>query len=98
MQGEYQTHRTLNPYIYVLNNPLGYLDSNGEVKCGAGDLVCQAGDLVDSAFNGGVSWYNGLDPDSQQLISLTAMIVLTVATGGLRGPGTTPCRRHRVRP
>ncbi len=74
---------SLNPYVYVQNNPTGLVDPSEEtIQCTDSlDLVCNGYNFFESQYTG-VSYWNGLEPGSQQLLSLTAMIVLTVATAG----------------
>lgn len=80
--GRRSNPQTLNSYTYVVNNPLNYVDPWGETECEFSDIGC----LGANVWSAGVNWWNGLDPDSQQLLSLTAMIALTVVTGGAAAP------------
>lgn len=91
--GRLSNPQSLNLYVYVLNNPLRFVDPTGLRECGFWDVVCKASNLGESVVTGAtavantvVSAYNSLSPEQKELLWIGIGIAATIATGGAAAP------------
>ena len=82
--------QTLNRYVYVVNNPMRFIDPTGEACSLApwdwGSCASDAASAVGNAASAVGNWWDNLDPNWKTAIVFGALTVLVIVTAGAAAP------------
>jgi len=93
--GRMSRPQSLNPYTYVVNSPLNYVDPWGEAECNwnpftwggcAQNANTALNTGIASVANTVVTAYDSLSPEQKELLWIGVGIAATIATGGAAAP------------
>ncbi|TMI67150.1 hypothetical protein E6H16_04275 [Candidatus Bathyarchaeota archaeon] len=75
--GQLSFPQSLNPYIYVLNDPLRYTDPTGTESCDLWNVGCHA----KNAVNSGVNLWNSQDQETKAafILAVATVVILTIS-------------------